>query len=115
MKLLFLILLLQSSLLLAEEKVVKKDLTLLGKIDEQKEAPKPSKPVLETNAKTSDSKFFVTCKDATGKEIKKGEVDFETCLAGIKGQHEINKLNGGANNNKDIKANSATVNFKIGD
>ena len=116
MKFIVLILLLQSSLVFAEKKAAEKDLSLLGKIDEESmKKAEPTKLAQDASATTNKSNFYLSCKDSSGKEFKKGEVGYDTCLGGIKNQHDMNKLNAGTNKKNDQDRNSATVNFKIGE
>lgn len=116
MKFFILLLLLQSTLVFAEKKVTAKDMSLLGKIDEESmKKTEPTKLVQDANVSTSKSNFFLSCKDSSGKEFKKGEVGYDACLGGIKNQHDMNKLNAGTNKKNDQDRNSATVNFKIGE
>ena len=114
MKFFLVLLLLQSSMAFAEKKIDEKDLSMLGKIDEENvkkmEATKPMPTPV-----SKDSKFSMSCKDSSGKEFKKGDVGYDTCLAGIKTQHDMNKLNSGLNKKDNKDANSASFNFKIGD
>lgn len=114
MKLIVLFLVLQSSFAFAEKKVDGKDLSVLGKIDEENfKKVEPSKPNFESDNK--GSRFSMSCKDSSGKEFKKGEQGYETCLSGIKTQHDLNKLNSGMNKKDNKDGNSASFNFKIGE
>jgi len=109
--------LLQTSRVFAETKVTEKKLSLLGKIDEESfKKAEPSKTVTEQqHLMPENSKFSMSCKDSIGKEFKKGEAGYDTCLSGIKSQHDLNKLNSGLNKKDKNDGNSASFNFKIGD
>lgn len=100
MKFLAVLLILQSSLVFAEKKLVQKDLSLLGKIDEESfKKVEPSKPVNDFSSEKSN--LTMSCKDGAGKEFKKGDAGYETCILGM--------------NKKDKKdSSSANFNFKIG-
>jgi len=113
MKIFILFFLIQASFMFAETKVIEKDLSLL-KIDKKNfQNIEPTKPVVES--KVTREKISVSCKDSMGKEFKKGDVGYDTCLSGIGTQHDLNKLNSGLNK-KDKKAgNSGNLNFKFGD
>jgi FKBP-type peptidyl-prolyl cis-trans isomerase len=114
MKYLVFLILLQSSLAFAQKKITEKDLSLLGKIDtENLKKNEDAKPL--PSSTSSESKFSMSCKDSNGKDFKKGEVGYDTCLAGIKSQHDLNKLNSGLNKKDNKDGNSANLNFKIGD
>jgi hypothetical protein len=114
MKFLVVLLILQSSLVYAEKKVVEKDLSLLGKIDEESfKKTEPSKPINDSSS--GNSSFSMSCKDTSGKEFKKGDAGYDTCLSGIKAQHDLNKLNSGMNKKDKNDGNSASFNFKVGD
>ena len=114
MKFFLILLLLHSSMVFAEKKIDEKNLSLLGKIDEENvKKVEEIKPI--SNPISNDSKFTMSCKDSSGKEFKKGDIGYDTCLAGIKTQHDMNKLNSGLNKKDNKDANSASFNFKIGD
>lgn len=117
MKFIFLLFLFQSSLVFAEKAVPQKDLSLLGKIDgESLKKDEPSKTMIDQqHSMPEKSKFSMTCKDSMGKEFKKGEAGYDTCLSGIKSPHDLNKLNSGLNKKDKNDGNSASFNFKIGD
>lgn len=102
--------LLLSSQVFAEKTINGKDLSLDGKINvdnikksEAKETPPPV---------NKESKFSTSCKDSLGKEIKYGELGYDTCLTNLKMKHDLNKLNKNQNNTQD--PSGASVNFKIG-
>jgi hypothetical protein len=114
MKYLIVVFLLHSSIVFAQNKAIEKNLSLLGKIDsENLKKNEDAKPLPSTSS--ADSKFSMSCKDSNGKDFKKGDVGYDTCLAGIKSQHDLNKLNSGLNKKDDKAGNSANLNFKIGD
>jgi hypothetical protein len=98
----------------AKNKRDEKDLSLLGKNDEEN-IKKIEATQLSPTAISSESRFSMLCKDSSGKEFKKGDVGYDTCLSRIKTQHDMNKLNSGLNKKDDKGANSASFNFKIGD
>ena len=114
MKVLLVLLLLQSSYSLAETKKAKQDMSALGKIDEESinnmEATKPAVTPVPTGSKLS-----MSCKDSIGKVFKQGEAGYDDCLAGIKTQHDMKKLNSGVNKKDDQSGNAASFDFKIGD
>jgi hypothetical protein len=114
MKFLVVLLILQSSLVYAEKKIVEKDLSALSRIDEENLKKVESvKSVNDSSASTTN--FSMSCKDTSGKEFKKGDVGYDTCLSGIKAQHDLNKLNSGMNKKDKNDGNSASFNFKVGD
>lgn len=116
MKCLIVLLLLQSSLAFAAKKTTEKDLSLLGKIDESSLKMEPTLP--KKNDTETKSSFSMNCKDSAGKIFNKDEPGYDTCLAGIKTQHDMNKLNPGQtkkdNANPNTNINNATFNYQIG-
>lgn len=112
MKFLIVLLLLQSSLVFAAKKTTEKDLSLLGRIDENSLNMEPTLP--KNNNTETKSTFSMSCKDSMGKIFNKEDPGYDTCLAGMKAQHDKNKLNPGQNKNDNANANSATFNYQIG-
>ena len=108
MKLILVLILIVPTLSWAEKKMTAKDMSMLGKIDENaiKNAG-PNKPVDQAPAATAGSKFSVSCKDTSGKEFKTGEAGYEDCLNQLRMKGSVKK------DNKD--GNSANLNFKIGE
>lgn len=114
MKLLVTLLLLaNSSMVFAEKKMGAKDLSVLGRIDEETykkvEDNKAIGPEATALTPSKDSRISMSCKDTMGKEYKKGESGYETCLMNLKTQHDMNQ---GKKDNKN--GNSANFNFKVG-
>lgn len=113
MKFIAVLLLLQSSVVFAEKKISAKDFSTLGKIDEsnmiQVESTK-SAPVPVSN----NSSFTMSCRDSSGKDFKQGEVGYDSCLAGIKSQHDMNKMNPALKGKNNGSTNGASFNYKIG-
>jgi hypothetical protein len=100
----------------AGKKDADKNSTMLGKlgnIDEQ--SKQAALPADRPTSVTEQSNFNVTCKDSNGKEFRKNENGYDSCLAGIKSQHDMSKLNSGSNKKDKKEANSANFNFKVGE
>lgn len=97
----------------AEKKMTTKDLSMLGKIDESTMKADPVKPEIVTS--TTTSKISINCKDSSGKEFTKEDAGYESCLAGIKGNHNLEQKNKNLNQKKSNDGNSANFNFKIGE
>jgi len=108
-----LLFLLSSSMVFAEKKMEAKDLSVLGRIDEETykkvEDNKAVGPEVTAPVANKDSRISMSCKDTMGKEYKKGDSGYETCLMNLKTQHDMNY---GKKDNKD--GNSANFNFKVG-
>lgn len=117
MKIFLVILVLGSSMAFAEKKNEVKDFSVLGRIDESTlkkvDENKDQRPELNNLTSSSDSRVSVSCKDQAGKEYKRGESGYETCVMNLTNQQQMNhksKHNSNSNNN----ANSANFNFKVG-
>lgn len=114
MKLLVMLLvLLNASVVFAEKKMEAKDLSVLGRIDEETykkvEDNKAVGPVVSAPGVAKESRVTMSCKDTIGKEYKKGDAGYETCLMNLKNQRDMN------HGKKDSKnGNSANFNFKVG-
>ncbi|MEA9357803.1 hypothetical protein SHI21_16345 [Bacteriovorax sp. PP10] len=112
MKFIIVLLLLQSSLAFAAKKTTEKDLSLLGRIDESSLKMEPTLP--KNNDTETKSTFSMSCKDSAGKVFNKEEPGYDACLAGIKAQHDMNKLNPGQMKKDNTNTNNATFNYQIG-
>lgn len=115
MKSLVFLLFLTPLLALADKQLTTKDMSALGKIDENTiQSAQPNKAPIgpETPAK---SKFSVSCKEVNGVEFKVGEVGYDACLNNLKNRSEFNKRNSGLNNKDNKESNGSSLNFKLGE
>ena len=116
MKLLLLLILVLPTAALAEKKLTAKDMSMLGKIDENTiKNAEPTKPTVKAQDPAAEAKFSISCKDINGREFKTGEAGYDDCLSQLKMRNNTNKLNSGINKENNKDASSANLNFKIGE
>lgn len=116
MKLFILILLIPLSAF-AEKQISKKDMKMLGKIDESTlNAEAKTKELSPENTAKVEKKVTLNCKEQDGRVFNEGEVGYDTCLQNLKNRSMFSKRSSGAGSSNDSKdQNSAGMSIKIGD
>lgn len=116
MKKILFILLLLPSLVFAEKQLSKKDMSMLGKIDETTMNAEAKKAGPTFNPEKDEKKVTMTCTEKDGRVFKADEVGYDTCLNNLKNSSMFNKRNSGVGSSKDTKdQNASGMTFKIGE
>ena len=117
MKILLLTMMLIPAITFAEKKITKKDMSILGKIDEsnfKQEESKKDAPLV-TEPANNGPKLMMNCKEQDGREFKQGEVGYDSCLNGLKNRSEMSKRNSGVYGSDKKDQSNVGVTLKIGE
>ncbi len=113
---LFLALILIPTLTFAERQITKKDMKMLGKIDESTLNAEAKKQETVPTPEKVKTKITLNCKEQDGRVFNEGETGYDACLSNLKNRSMFSKKNSGAGSTNDPKDQSSSgVEFKIGE